>query len=262
MLYENYKSEDGYFLNHLDEWTGEEMKEILSTFPETKFDQEKIKAVEQLIEDIEIGVLKVNRYGDINAASAKAYANKHSEFFYYRSASYRYDASLCIRAYGDDVAIKSKWKADGLLRDLKDNEKKFKTLVLKYRQSETNTKQRIERENYEELHKARIAQGQRTYIKMRQTDLGVVMGIENTGLSHTYYSPHKEVLHGYDYIDKNNYDEVTYKGKVISLEASKELEKACDELAREVADIIDIYQGKFKDILRRGIINESKTGEN
>ena len=44
----------------------------------------------------------------------------------------------------------------------------------------------------------------------------------------------------------------TAKDELLTVEAGRELEKACDELAKEISEIIDVYNGKFTDIIRKG----------
>lgn len=241
-------------MNHDEEWDDEEIQEILSTFPETKNDERKLKAVEQLNRDIENGVLKVNRYGEINNSSARAYA-KRTESFVYNQATYRHAAGLCMYMMDDYYYITNTFRVNQLLKDLKETRDRFNQLVRIYVKKEETKKRNLETEQYEKLHADRIDQGERVYAKMHNTEIRIVTGLDKNSYN-TYYNPRQKHLVGSFYIEHNRYGEIEKDGKVLSLEAGKELEKALDDLSRELTDIIDIYHGRFTDILRKGMVNE------
>ena len=46
------------------------------------------------------------------------------------------------------------------------------------------------------------------------------------------------------------------KDELLTVEAGRKLEKACDELAKEISEIVDVYNGKFTDIIRKGKENK------
>lgn len=252
MKYENYKLEDGYFMNHGDEWTKEEMDEVLSTFPETKDDERKVEALKQLLEDIDNGVIKQTRWHNFHPSSVKAYANSHKQFFGYRKESYYKSAGMYILYCEEEVVINSKWKIDSLISDFGDYTKKINCLSRRYSQKERIAMQNREQEEYETIHAERINQGKRTKEKMYDIELRVCTGLEKAEWRN-YYTPNTKRLCGSYYISYNRYGEITTaKDELLTVEAGRELEKACDELAKEISEIIDVYNGKFTDIIRKG----------
>lgn len=252
MKYENYKLEDGYFMNHGEDWTKEEMDDVLSTFPETKDDERKVEALKQLIEDIDNGVIKQTKWHNFHPSSVKAYANSHKPIFGYRNESYYKSAGMYIMYCGEEEVINSKWRAECLITDFGDDVKKINWLSRKYSQKEKVVKQNKEQEEYETIHAERIDQGKRTKEKMYNTELCVCTELDKNRWR-DYYTPNTKKLVGRFYIDSNRYGEITTaKDELLTVEAGRELEKACDELAKEISEIIDVYNGRFTDIIRKG----------
>lgn len=251
MLYENYKLEDMFFTNHPEEYTDEEVKEILSTFPETKMDAEMVEALEQLVKDIEDGVLKTNRYGDIHPSSAKKYATARNRFFGYQSESYRNYAGLYLTNDDYRSTIKSSYQAKRKIDQLKDDKQRLSNITFWYAKKEKTALGNREKESYEQLHADRIDQGLRTYEKMQRLEIDVAIGFDPN--SYSKYSASYKRLYGQNYISHNRYGEITtVHDELLSEKAGKELEKALDELAKELTEIIDIYHGKFTEIIRNG----------
>lgn len=252
MKYENYKLEDGYFMNHEEDWTKEEMDEVLSTFPETKDDERKVEALKQLIEDIDNGVIKQTKWHNFHPSSVKAYANSHKPIFGYRNETYYKYAGMYILYCGEEEMISSKWRVECLIKDFGDDVKKIDLLSRKYSQNERVAKQNKEQEEYETIHAERIDQGLRTKEKMYAIELRVCTDLEKSSWRN-YYTPNNKRLVGSYYIGYNRYGEITTaKDELLTLEAGRELEKACDELAKEISEIIDVYNGRFTDIIRKG----------
>ena len=92
MKYEDYKIDDMVFMNKED-WTDEEKREVIDTFPESRGWEEKIEALKQLKIDIDNRVIKKNRYGELNGISTKAYAKRHELFYYKSEYEYGYPVS-------------------------------------------------------------------------------------------------------------------------------------------------------------------------
>lgn len=252
MKYENYKLEDGYFMNHEEDWTKEEMDEVLSTFPETKDDERKVEALKQLIDDIDNGVIKQTKWHSLHPSSVKAYANSHKPIFGYRNESYYKSSGMYIMYCGEEEVIGSKWKADSLISDFGDDVKRINWLSRKYSQNEKVAMQNREQEEYETIHAERIDQGKRTKEKMYDIELRVCTELEKATWR-DYYTPSTKRLCGSYYISYNRYGEITTaKDELLTVEAGRELEKACNELAKEISEIIDVYNGKFTDIIRKG----------
>lgn len=248
MLFENYKLEDMFFTNHSEEYTEEETKEILSTFPEAKYDGEKVEAVEQLIADIDNGTLKM-RSGCIHTSAAKAYAKKHPTFSYRSEGYYNY-AGLYVMFNSNPFTIRSRYHAEDLLKRLKNDKKRLDNVISIYTKKEKAAKEQRELEQYKTTHADRIAQGLRTYEIMRALNLDVAVGLDN---SSRYYSPIMKHLHGYDFIEHNCHGEIiTAHDELLTEQAGKELEQTLNELGKELSEIIDIYKGKFTEIIRKG----------
>lgn len=252
MKYENYKLESGYFMNHGEDWTEEEMKEVLSTFPETKDDERKVEALKQLLIDIDNGVIKQTKWHNFHPSSVKAYANSHKPIFGYRTESYYKSSGMYILYCGEEEILSSKWRINDLISDFGDYVEKINRLSIKYSQKEKVAKQNRETEEYETIHAERIAQGLRTKEKMYNTELCVCTKLEKSTWR-DYYTPNTKRFNGSYYISYNRYGEITTaKDELLTVEAGRELEKACDELAKEISEIIDVYNGKFIDIIRKG----------
>lgn len=252
MKYENYKLEDCYFMNHGDDWTKEEIDEVLSTFPETKNDDLKVEALNQLLADIDNNVVKQTKWHYLHPSSAKAYANSHNTIFSYRNESYMKSAGLYIMYCGEVEIISSRWKVACLITDFGDCLKKIKRISNKYSQKERIVKQNREQEEYEVIHADRIDQGLRTKQKMYDLELRVCTALKKESWRNYYESDTKRLI-GSSFISYNRYGEITNKkDEILAIETGQELEKACDELAKEISEIIDIYNGKFIDIVRKG----------
>ena len=87
---------------------------------------------------------------------------------------------------------------------------------------------------------------------MYDIELRVCTGLEKDTWRN-YYTANTKRLVGSFYISYNRYGEITTaKDELLTVEAGRELEKACDELAKEISEIIDVYNGKFTDIIRKG----------
>ena len=252
MKYEDYKIEDCYFLNHSEEWDEEEMEEILSTFPETRDNERKIVALEQLIEDVDNGVVKQTRWHVLHPASLKSYAKTHSDTFRYRTETYYKSSGLLIMLGGEEYIINRKGNAQELLDKLRDNQKMIRILSRCYSKKEETFRINKEQSDYKGIHAERIDLGLRTKEKMYGVSLSVCKSVDKSSYR-DYYSPNLKRFNGYDYISYNKYGELTTtKGELLTTDTVKELEKACDELAKEISEIIDVYNGRFIDIIRKG----------
>jgi len=257
MRYENYKLEDCYFMNHGEDWSKEEIDEVLSTFPETKNDKLKIEALNQLLNDIDNNVVKQTKWHYLHPSSAKAYANLHNKIFGYRNESSNKSAGLYIINCGEVEIIRRRWEVESLIKDFEDYQYKIMIISQKYSKKERIEKQNREINEYEIIHADRINQGLKTKQKMYDLELRVCTSLKKESWR-DYYSSDTKRLIGSSFINYNRYGEITNrKDELLTIDAGRELENVCDELAKEISEIIDIYNGKFIDIIRKGVKNDT-----
>lgn len=251
MKYEDYKLELCYFSNHNELWNDVEMNEVLSTFPETKNDDIKIDALNKLSDDIKNDVIKKSTYGKLNANSMCSYINKN-KFFGYRKGSTYHTAGLTIHICGEERIINTLSDVLRLLEILKDNKRRINYLCNIYRKKEFTANRDREIKEYENANIERIEQGKRTKEKMYSTEIIICKDLKLSYNGH-YYNAESKRLNGSDYIDYNRYGEISkkYNKELLSVETGKELEIIFDELSKELSLIIDIYDGKIKDVLRK-----------
>lgn len=252
MRYENYKIEDMTFTNKED-WTDEEKMEVLATFPETKDVEQVVDLCNKIKDDIKSGILKVNTYGDINKISAKSYVKKNPKCFY--GCVYRYSSDdLYIMFDGKKVAIDSVFSLNRVIEKSKDNDSRFNRLKDSYSKKEQQAEKERERDNYKEAHKERIDANLKARALLDAVKIEIPTGLETRTYSEKYYP----TIRRYDNLGSwsnelshTDYGELTKDKVVISEQTANELSAMVQELSKEISDIIDIYNGKYKDILRK-----------
>lgn len=256
MRYEDYKIEDCVFMNKaLEDWTEEEKREVLDTFPESNGTEEKIAVLEQLKVDIENGILKVNHWHEINKKSAEAYAKRHSAFVYKRE-TYRTTAGFYISFDNQEYYIRTSYQIDGFIEQLKDIDKRFARIYDLYQGKEERYVKENEDNLYKETHKNRIDLSRQADCWLDAIRLQVATNISRTTYRDGYdnYNFRKE-FSGFNWRNHNRYEEMTMCGEIVSEEDLQRIIKLCKDLSERTSILIDKYNAelsliklKYKDI--------------
>lgn len=252
MKYEDYKVEEMMFTNKID-WTEEEMREVLDTFPESKNWEKKLAALKQLKKDIDDDVIKKNRYGELNGVSTKAYAKKHELFYYENEYDYGYSYNkFYIMIDGREEKIKYSSCVDHLIYLLSnDIKKRFDNISRLYKKKEDDWFKNDERNKYEEINKARIDAGERAYTWLQSTSLMITTGIQKDSTGYSTYGYHPErwnlrlKFRGDDYCCRNSYGEFTFNGEPVSEEDANRICEICEDISKRTELLIRRYDAEL-----------------
>ena len=247
MRYENYKIEDCVFMNKaLKDWTEEEKREVLDTFPTSNGTEEKIAALEQLKVDIENGILKVNHWHEINKKSAEAYAKRHSAFVY-QGGTYRVMAGFYIIFDNKEHYIRTSYQIDGFIEQLKDIEKRFTRIYDFYQEKEERYVNENEDKLYKETHKNRIDLSRQAYCWLDAIRLQVATNIGRKTYRDGYDNyDFRKGFSGFNWINNNRYGEMTMCGELLSEEDLQKVIELSKDLSEMVSVLIDKYNAEFE----------------
>ncbi len=259
MKYENYKIEDMTF-NTKEDWTEEEMREFLETCPEGKETEKTIATLEQLIKDIEYGLLKTNAYGKIIGTSGKAYANKHDYIEY--GITSRWAETQCVYVYvdGEKRSIRDSWDAKRCIEHLKDVPSRFKyPIQRKYKETEQKWKEQNEDTIYKAENRDRILASRIANAWMEEFRVQIPTSIKknewNRDEEFPEYKPVTKILRGWDYTNTNKYGELKFFNTPITEEDAKRLTEACQEASRKIElamDKLELELREMKEKYREG----------
>lgn len=255
MKYEDYKFKDLVFLTKED-WTEEEKREVIATFPESRRTEEKRTELLDLKKAVENGIVKKTGYYGLrlNKNSLKSYAKMHLNNLYYGNpdgyGSCGYN-TLYIIIDGIYKRIGSAWDIENILEYLDDIDKRFKHIENKYRTMEIKYKNENEKRLYKEENRDRIDINRMAneYLKAFKIDIPVEVYPENRagdGIP-DYYSKTKR-LYGYEYTSHNNYDEIVWNGTPITTEDAEKIIAIVKEATRKVELIIDRVDVELREI--------------
>lgn len=255
MKYSDYKEENLIFLTKTD-WTEEEMREVLNTFPESK-DAEKVReAVNEVIKAINNGVIKVNFWRNIDKRSAKAYANTHDYVSYgaiRRNSSFAGSLDnefyVCIDGYYK--IINSFYDAKKIIEYLDDFKKRFNDVTRKYREREERYKKAMEVETYEKENRERIIANKIADCYLSKFELKILKSYENYRYSDEVipsYSTEDKTLRGSAFTWHNNYGEIVFHNKVLSKEDAEKIIEIMKEANRKVELIMDRVDIELREI--------------
>lgn len=257
MKYSDYKEENLVFLTKTD-WTEEEMREVLDTFPESK-DTEKVReAVKEIIEAIDHSIIKVNTWGAINKTSAKAYANKHEYVEYGRIrrnplciSSPDNEFYVYIDGYYETIDYKS--DAKNIIKYLEEDDikKRFNNVVRKYREREERYKKAMEVETYEKENRERIIANRIADCYLSKFELRILKSYENYKYSDEdipSYSTEDKTLRGSAFTWHNSYGEIEFYNKVLSKEDAEKIIEIIKEANRKVELIMDRVDIELREI--------------
>lgn len=252
MKYEDYKAKDLVFLTKED-WTEEEKREVIATFPESRRTEEKRTELLDLKKAVEDGVVKKTGYYRLNKNSLKSYVKYKLYLHYgdpngYGSRDYN---TMYITIDGIYNRIGSMWDIENILKYLDDIDKRFKHIENKYRTMENKYKNENEKRLYEEKNRDRIdiSRMANEYLKAFKIDIPVEVYPENRagdGIP-DYYSKTKR-LYGYEYTSHNNYDEIVWNGTPITTEDAEKIIAIVKEATRKVELIIDRVDVELREI--------------
>ena len=255
MKYSDYKEEDLVFLTKTD-WTEEEMREVLDTFPESK-DTEKVReAVNKVIEAINNGVIKVNCWRNIDKRSAKAYANTHDYVSYggirrnsFFAGSPDNEFYVCIDGYYK--VIGDIYDAKNIIEYLDDVKKRFKDVSRKYCEREERYKKAMEVETYEKENRERIIANKIADCYLSKFELRILKSYENYRYSDEdipSYSTEDKTFRGSAFTWHNSYGEIEFHKKVLSKEDAEKIIEIMKEANRKVELIMDRVDVELREI--------------
>lgn len=245
MRYKDYKIEDCVFMNK-ELWTEEEKREVLDTFPETKGTEEKIAALEQLKIDVANGVLKTNRWGELNMRSSEAYAKRHPSFIYKRE-TYRCAAGFYINFDNNDYYIRTSYQIDKYINMLNCYESRFERMCAIYKNKENKYVKDNADNLYKETNKNRIDLSRQADCWLDAIRLQVATNISRTTYRDGYdnYNFRKE-FSGFNWRNHNRYEEITMHGELLSEEDLQKVIELSKDLSERVSILIDKYNAEFE----------------
>ena len=252
MKYSDYKKENLIFLTKTD-WTEEEMREVLDTFPESK-DGEKVReAVNKVIEALNDGTIKVNGW-KIDKRSAKAYANTHDMIYYGRTGRGYYSSRdnefhVCID--GREISIQDEFDARRIIEYIDDIEKRFERVSYEYRSAEERYKKAMEVETYEKENRERIIANKIADCYLSKFELRILKSYENYRYSDEdipSYSIEDKTLRGSAFTWHNSYGEIEFHNKVLSKEDAEKIIEIMKEANRKVELIMDRVDIELREI--------------
>lgn len=247
MKYEDYRVEDLVFLTREEEdWTEEEKREVIATFPESCKTEEIRIELMSLKKAVEDGVVKKSGYYKFNKNSARSYANRH-DYIYYGDPAYRYYSSydknkMYISIDGTYVTIDDTYDIERALNYLDDIDKRFVWIVRKYKETEKRYKTKNETKIYEETNKDRINANRLAdaYLDKFKIEIPVKINAEKYRDEDLirYYVDTKRIS-GWDFTYHNDYGEILWNGTPITTEDAEKIVAIMKEATRKAELIID-----------------------
>lgn len=247
MKYEDYKIEDLVFLTKKD-WTEEEMKEVLDTFPESNQTEQIREALNNVIEAIDNEIIKTNRWGEINKQSARAYANKHDHIMYSNSS---WNKGLYIYIDGDKHYMPYESDAKRIIKYLDDINKRFDCICYRYIESETRYKREKETNEYEVTNRERIIANRIADCYLNKFEIRILESFQNYRCSDREipsYRAEDKTVRGSYYTSHNRYGEIEFYNKVVSKEDAEKIIEIMIEANRKAELIMDRVDIELREI--------------
>ena len=250
MKYADYKIENLVFLKkETDTWSLEEKKEFLETCPENAGLKDTIEQLKEISQAIEDGVVKVNRYHEINKNSLKAYlANKKTNIRYGQPSRRYYYMSDTKDFYfmvdGDYEYVTRSYNIDGIIEKYESDkciEHRFNALSNNYFDKEQRWAKQIETESYEALHADRIKANKKLDKVLGSLRIDIPLSInETTGW---YVECSTECFSTFDFpYSRNYYGEVTVNNVPLTETQATELTNTVLEMSAKINEIIKEYK--------------------
>lgn len=252
MKYSDYKVEDLVFLTKGD-WTEEEMREVLNTFPESNQTEQIREALNKVIEAIDNEIIKTNRWGEINKQSARAYANKHNYLMYTKGSSswYSYINGLYFCIDGEKFTLHYKSDVERSIRYLDDIKKRFENICNEYAKSEERYKKEKEANDYETANRERIIANKIASCYLREFEIRILKNLENYRYSKEQipeYTTETKRIRGNDFAYYNRYGEIEFRNKVLSKEDAEKITEIIKEANRKAELIMDRVNIELREI--------------
>lgn len=258
MKYADYKVKDLVFLTKED-WTEEEMKEVLDTFPESNQTEQIRGALNNVIEAIDNEIIKTNRWGEINKQSARAYANKHNYLMYGNGSGYWYSINgLYIRIDGEEFALRYKSDVEKRIQYLDDIKKRFKNICNKYVKSEERYKKEKETNDYETANRERIIANRIASCYLSEFEIKILKNFKKYKYLDEVipeYTTETKRIRGNDFAYYNHYGEIEFHNKVLSKEDAEKITEIIKEANRKAELIMDRVNIELREIKEK--YNES-----
>lgn len=252
MKYSDYKEENLAFLTKTD-WTEEEMREVLDTFPESNQTEQIREALNKVIEAIDNEIIKTNRWGEINKQSARAYANRHDYLMYSKGSSswYSYINGLYFCIDGEKFTLHYKSDVERSIQYLDDIKKRFKNICNKYAKSEERYKKEKETNDYETANRERIIANKIADCYLSKFELRILKSYKNYRYSDEdipSYSTEDKTLRGSEFTWHNSYGEIEFHNKILSKEDAEKIIEIMKEANRKVELIMDRVDVELREI--------------
>ena len=253
MKYEDYRVEDQVFTNKAD-WTEEEMKEFLDTCPESIGNEITLKALQQLLEDIENGTVKMDCFGtSINRNSGKAYAKKHDGIYYGNASRWRDENELYVLVDGYKETISNDWRIRTIINKLNDVSDRFTILSSKYKEQEEKYRVEQETKNYTETNKSRIITSKRAYEWLDDCNIEMPIRVfeDDWKLNRDDIPDFRNEtrrFRGYDYRDHNKYGELCFFNQPITEDEANHIIEVMQEASRKIGLILDRVEVELNEI--------------
>lgn len=246
MKYEDYRVEDLVFLTREEkDWTEEEKREVIATFPESCKTEEIRIELMSLKKAVEDGVVKKSGYYRINKASGKAYVKNLNYIIYGKTKSgcyYSDDKYLFIYIDGIYKTIDDEGDIERALNYLDDIDQRFTWIHYKYTESERKYKRDNETKIYVETYKDRINANRLadTYLNKFNIEIPDEINVEKyrDEVLTRYYADTKRIS-GWDFTHHNEYGEILWNRTPITTEDAEKIVEIMKEATRKAELIMD-----------------------
>lgn len=254
MKYADYKKENLVFLKkETDTWNANEKREFLETCPENAGLEDTIGQLKELLQAIKDGVVKENRYGEINKNSLKAYLNRNdTNIMYgrpYRHYSWGNDSKdFYFKVDGSYELISRTYTIDSLIQKYDgggDIERRFNHIAEYYYKTEETWSKNIENERYTATNADQITANKKLLkaLDSLRIEIPVSVDIDKTGYFERINCDVAKIM-GYDFpYSRNNYGEVLVNNRPFTEKQATELLNMVMEMSLRINDIINEYKG-------------------
>ena len=259
MKYADYRIEDLVFLKkETEKWNINEKREFLETCPENAGLVDTITQLKEVRQAIKDGVIKVNRYHEINKNSMKSYLARHKTAIKYGQPEghYYYSDSkdFYINLDGTHHLINRDYDMSNIIEYFEDDsriEHRFNIINSYYYKRETNWSKNIEEKRYNAVNADQIRANKELdkVLDALRVEIPTEVNVDKWG----YGSCEKAKLMGYDFpYSHNNYGEILVNNKPLTENQATELMNTIFEMSSKINDIINEYKDTIGAALGKG----------